>query len=102
MAAPPKSGSWEIPVLITFLVGAAYKAGTAPKDTPLGHLVRSAYDFVVAAAFGFHVDYEKSLGQQYEQLKSENAQVPVVRPSQLESAVEKCEVAIRDMHRPMT
>ena len=98
---PPKAGSWEIAAFLVLAGTALYKVGTTPKDTPIGHIVRSVYDLVISSALGFHVDYEKSLGQQYEEYNiSENA-LPRVRLSQIQSAAEKCETAIKDMHRPI-
>lgn len=98
IASPPKEGSWEI--IATILAG-TYALGTAPQSTPLGHLIYSAYDYVVSEYLGFHVDYEQSLGQQYEKLKSSGADVPILDQSRFDSAMEKCEKAIQDMHRPI-
>jgi hypothetical protein len=78
-----------------------YYLGTAPKETPIGHLIGSAYDYVVAETLGFHVDYGKTLGEQYEELKSKENQIKVLPQSRFDSLTEKCEVAIRDMHRPI-
>ena len=41
-----------------------YHLGTADKETPLGHLMHSAYYYVISETMGFHVDYEKSLGSE--------------------------------------
>src|SRR5947209_10986118 len=56
-ALPPQEGSWRFAAVI--LAGTAtgiYQLGTAPKDTPLRHLVRSAYDYAVSQSLGIHVD----------------------------------------------
>ena len=55
-ALPPEEGSWSIKagVLIAGISTAGYQLGTAPKDTPLGHLVHSAYDYVISESLGFH------------------------------------------------
>jgi hypothetical protein len=101
-AVPPKEGSWEISAIITVLVTAGYKLGTAPKDTPIGHLVRSAYDYVISESLGFRVDYDKTLGQQYEQIKKGSSNdIPILEQSQLDSVIEKCDFAIKEMHRPI-
>ncbi len=97
-AIPPEPGSWK---LVAAIAVSFYYLGTAPKETPIGHLISSAYDYVVAEALGFHVDYSKTLGQQYEELKSKENQVKQVSQSRFDSLTEKCEVAIRDMHRPI-
>ncbi len=64
-------------------------------------MVRSAYDYVVKSTMGFHVDFDSTLGKQLEEARSAGAGLKPIRASQLDSATEKCEVAIRDMHRPI-
>jgi hypothetical protein len=94
VVATPKPGSWE---LVASIVGAAWVAGTASKDTPLGHLLYSVYDYVVANTLGFHVDYDKSLYQTYrEELQNRN-----ITAEKLDSLIEKTESSIADMHRPI-
>lgn len=98
LAQPSEAGSWKITAAV--LVG-IYTVGTAPKDTPIGHLISSAYDYVVSETLGFHVDYEKTLGQQYEEIKSLRNQIKPLAQARFDSVAEKCENAIRDMHRPI-
>lgn len=94
LVSTPEAGSWE---LIASIVGAAWVAGNASRDTPLGHLLYSVYDYVVANTLGFHVDYEKSLYQAYkERLEEKN-----ITPEKLDSLMEKTESSISDMHRPI-
>ena len=98
-AVPPEDGSWKITAAV---MAGIYTAGTAPMDSPIGHLVASAYDYVVSETLGFHVDFDKTLGQQYEELQNEvGSSVKVLKESRFDSVIEKCEVAIRDMHRPI-
>lgn len=102
IAVPPEEGSWKILAAISMFGIGAYHVSTAPKDTLLGHLVYSAYDYVVSENLGFHVDYDKSLGQLYEEHHGQSDdELPVIKQSQLDSAAEKCENAIREMHRPI-
>jgi hypothetical protein len=79
--------------------------GTAPKDTPLGNLVYSAYDYVISESLGFHVYYEKFLGQLYDQAYKKNKALeetmPKVEQYQLDSLVEKCSTAVTEIHRPI-
>lgn len=98
LASPPKEGSWE--VCATILAG-TYMLGTAAKDTPIGHLIHSAYDYIVSNALGFHVDYDQSLGQQYQKLKGTSSNILILEQSRFDSALEKCENAIKEMHRPI-
>lgn len=101
---PPEQGSWKVKATIvgSLLATGAYNLGTAARDTPLGHLVHSAYDYVVSESLGFHVDYEKSLGEQYKELKRQGAvNLPHLDQSRFDSVIEKCERSIKDMHRPI-
>lgn len=101
-ALPAKNGSWEITagIILTGLAG-AYKLGTAPTNTPIGHLIHSIYDYVVSKSLGFHVDYKKSLGQLNEEYEGYEIKLPQIRQSQADSLIEKCTTAIKEMHRPI-
>ena len=98
-ALPPEEGSWKINAAV--ILGGLYTIGTTPAGTPLGNLVRSAYDYVISESLGFHVDYEKSLGQQYEEFNSQKGQIEYLDQSRFDSVIEKCEAAVRDIHRPI-
>jgi len=99
---PPQEGSWEIVAMIGIGMAGVYKIGTAPKDTLLGHLIYSAYDYIISNTMGFHVDYDKTLGQAYKNMKLEGEnRFPILEQSKLDSATEKCETAIGEMHRPI-
>lgn len=101
-ALPPSAGSWEIMAGVSIAATAIYYLGTAPRDTPLGHLIYSAYDYVIKAALGARVDYNKSLGQQYEELKAKKFDGYLLNQSRFDSLVEKCEPALRELHRPIS
>ena len=94
LVTTPEAGSWEI---VATIVGAAWVMGTAGKDTPLGHLLYSVYDYVVANTLGFHVNYEKSLYETYKESLTERN----ITPEKLDSLMEKTESSISDMHRPI-
>lgn len=99
---PSEEGSWKTTALVVGALGTSlYTLGTAPKDTPIGHLVRSAYDYVVNETLGFHVDYEKTLLQQYNETKKSIENLPQLPQSKLDSLIEKCEIALKDIHRPI-
>ncbi len=103
LVIPPEEGSWKVKATVvgSILVG-AYSVGTAPTDTPLGHLVHSAYDYVISESLGFHVDYDKSIGEQYEEMKKQGtANLPHLDQSRFDSVIEKCERSIVEMHRPI-
>lgn len=98
-AIPPEEGSWKITAAV---VAGIYTLGTAPMDSPIGHLVASAYDYVISESLGFHVDFQKTLGQQYEEFKEQHkTQIKALPESRFDSVIEKCQIAIRDMHRPI-
>ena len=102
LSLPPKEGSWEIVgLVITGVAAAGYKLGTAPKDTPLGHLIFSLYDYVIQESLGIHVDYDKSIGQLYEDNKNQEANVPKIKQHQVDALIEKCSTAITEIHRPI-
>lgn len=102
-ALPAEEGSWKLTagIVITGLSTGIYTLGTAPKDTPIGHLIHSAYDYVISESLGVHVDYEKSLGQLYEEAQKKKQKIPEIKEHQLDSLIEKCSTAITEIHRPI-
>ncbi|EOD77171.1 hypothetical protein D515_04526 [Grimontia indica] len=100
LALPPEEGSWKITAGI--VLGGLYTFGTAPNNTPIGHIVYSLYDYVVSESLGFHVDYDKSLGKLYEEAKEKDKKIKVIKQHQADSLIEKCSAAISDIHRPIT
>ena len=98
---PFEPGSWKVTTVLVAGLAAASHAVTAPRDTPLGNLVSSAYDYVISESLGFHVDYAKTLGKQYDELHPESAHVGSSFQSRLDSVIEKVETAIINMHRPI-
>jgi hypothetical protein len=61
----PEQGSWKALAVVSMIATGAHVIGTAPKDTIIGNLAISAYDYVISESLGFHVDFDKTLGQQY-------------------------------------
>lgn len=98
LAHPADEGSWKM--VATVLAG-IYMVGTAPKDTPLGHIVYSAYDYIVSESLGTHVDYDKSLGKLFEEYNQNNPNKVKIERHKLDSLMEKCNTAITDIHRPI-
>lgn len=98
LARPPEDGSWKVTAVV---LAGAYAVTTAPMDTPLGHVIHSVYDYVVSESLGFHVDYEKSLGELYEEHKKKQIETPRIEQHQLDSLIEKCTTAITEIHRPI-
>jgi hypothetical protein len=109
-ARPPEQGSWTVEVIVgvgTLAAGGLYHFGTAPRDTPLGNLISSAYDYLISKSLGFHVDYSKTLGQQLEELRGGTVPPQGAVPPQgltqpkLDAVAEKCGDAIKSMHSPI-
>ena len=110
IAIPPEAGSWSIRAKI---IGAAFfgaalgaplgTALVAPPDTVAGYLAFSALDYIVSNTLGFHVDYDQSLGKLYKELQKQEKEleIPILDQSRFDSALEKCDFAIREMHRPI-
>ena len=100
-ARPPIEGSWEFVALVYLAGRGAYKLGTTPRDTPIGHLISSAYDYVVSHVVGVHVDYEKVLGAQLQERDASRRvdQIPTI--TKLDALAEKCETAVSQIHRPI-
>ena len=97
LSPPPEEGSWKFTATI---LGGIFLATTAEKDNPFGHLIYSAYDYVISESLGFHVDYELSLGEQYERhIKEKN--IPKVNQDQFDLLIEKCHKPIKEIHRPI-
>lgn len=100
-AAPSEEGSWK---MVALVASTTFALGTAQGNSVLGHLLFSMYDYVISESLGFHVDYNKSLGLQYEELqktKKAGQQLPVIQQSQADSLIEKVHRAVVEMHRPM-
>lgn len=102
LALPSEEGSWKLPAAIVLAGTTLYHLSTAPKETPLGHLIGSAYDYVISETLGFHVDYNKTLGKQYKELKAPQSVPKDLTRERFDSLVEKCESSIREMHRPIS
>jgi hypothetical protein len=95
---PPEDGSWKVTAVV---LAGTYAVATAPMDTPLGHVIHSAYDYVVSESLGYHVDYDKSLLELHEEHAEQNLDTPKIEQHQLDSLIEKCSTAIKEIHRPI-
>jgi hypothetical protein len=99
-----EAGSWRAMAVVSMIATGAHYIGTAPRDTIIGNLAISAYDYVISESLGFHVDFNKTLGKQYEELQEgrrKKLPIPVPSQSKMDSLIEKCEPSIREMHRPI-
>lgn len=99
LAFPPEEGSWKLNTVVV-LTG-LYGVTTLDNTSPLGHLVFSLYDYVVAESLGVHVDLNKSLGQLYEEADKNKIKIPEIKQNQADALVEKCNTAMHEIHRPI-
>jgi len=97
----PEVGSWKTVAVVSGTI--LLSSGVASRDSVLGHLLTSAYDYVISESLGFHVDFEKSLGQQIEEHRAVSDDVPrELDQGKFEALIEKVEPAVRDLHRPIS
>ena len=87
---PPEEGSWKIAATI---IGGVFAVGAVGKDSPIGHVVTSVYDYVLYETMGFHVDYDRTLQSLYNE--------KAITEEKLDSLIEKAEPSIVEMHRPI-
>jgi len=103
--SPLENGSWKVFGLVTTLGAGLITLNQQPKDTPLGNLWRSAYDYVISETLGFHVDYDRTLGKQIEDTRPAGSvsktSLNALKRERLDSLCEKCEPAVEMMHRPI-
>jgi len=90
-----QTGSWKSKAIVVFSAGVA--VASAGADSPLGQVVTSVYDAALYNVMGFHVDYEKTLQQQY----TEHLAIRSVTPEKIDSLCEKIETSVAEMHRPI-
>ena len=94
ITSAPDEGSWKVKATI---IGAIFTVGSVGKDSPVGQIVTSVYDYVLYSSMGFHVDYDKTLQQQY----SEHLASKKITEAKVKSLIEKSEASLADMHRPI-
>ena len=97
-ASPAQDGSWKI---VATILGGVFIASQAPQNSVLGHLLTSAYDYVISESLGFHVDFNKTLLEQYEETHKSKLDLKTQPQSKFDAVIEKCDVSIRNMHRPI-
>jgi hypothetical protein len=101
LAMPSERGSWKIAAYVVPIAYALSQINAVPRESPLGNLIYSSYDYVISETLGFHVDFSKTLGVQYEEYKRTHLAQNPITESGLDSVIEKCDTAIRQMHRPV-
>jgi hypothetical protein len=100
---PPEEGSWKVKVVLG--IGSILGAfGLAPPDTQFGWLAKSAVEYVIQETLGFTPNFDETLGSQIQKFREIEGQRDLPKDlsqSRFDSVIEKCEVGLRDMHRPI-
>lgn len=100
-ALPPEESSRKFATVVALLGKGVFSLKTGDRDTPLGHLVSSVYDYAVFQSLAFHVDYEKTLGQSYEEAKKERSSLPPLSEPKIDALMEKIEGSVKSIHCPI-
>lgn len=94
LTKPAKSGSYEIVGMVLVAGAAIYKFGTAPRDTPIGHIAATVYEWAVAICTGKTVDYSTTpIAAKLKKMEIETRKI--------ESLAQKIEPSVLSMHRPI-
>lgn len=94
IVSTPEAGSWKVTAVV---LAGIWAVASADRDTVPGHLLFSAYDYVVKNTLGFHIDFDKTLSQQYDEILEKKK----ITESKMDSLIEKTESSIADVHRPI-
>ncbi|WP_157385494.1 hypothetical protein [Mesorhizobium sp. STM 4661] len=98
--SPPERGSWEATALV--VVGGIWALNNVKKDTPIGHLLYSAYDYVIKSATGSTLDYDKSIRVLIEEARNAAEEAsPNLDVNVLDAVIERAEKSIEEIHRPI-
>lgn len=98
ISLPSEEGSWKMRIAIA--VGSIVTAAmVAPQNSFLGHVIYSAYDYVLSESVGIDLDYEKSLGKLYLENKDKNIYIP--EQHTLDEVADRCHNSLIDIHRPI-
>ncbi|SMF71361.1 hypothetical protein SAMN02982989_4015 [Xaviernesmea oryzae] len=101
LSYPIEPGSWKA---VAVVAGTLMLSGAvASRDSVLGHIFTSAYDYVLNEALGFHVDFNKALGEQLEEYRRQTDVIPKgLDEGKIQALIEKNENSLKDLHRPIS
>ena len=86
MVLPPEVGSWKVTAIVCSTI---FTLGTASQETPIGHVIYSVYDYMIKTITGESLDYNKTIQDHFNGVPKEE---------KVNSALEKCRCAFKDMH----
>lgn len=96
MVTPPETGSWRVKAKVEPQQPSATSAQSY--GAPTEKAINATYDYVVARTLGFPTDFDGTVLPAIQAVRSTGG---ATSPARLDSVIEKCEVAVRDMHRPI-
>lgn len=97
---PPTQGSWKAAAIVagTLLVSGS----VASRDSVLGHIFTSIYDYALNELLGFHVDFELALGKQIEDHKRlTHGSSNTINREKIYSLIEAMDKPAKELHRPI-
>lgn len=94
ISSAPEEGSWKVAASVAIAI---FTIGSVGRDSPIGYITTSVFDYVLLNSMGFHVDYNKTFQEQYHDYLSSKK----ITPEKLDSLTEKVETSIADIHRPL-
>lgn len=94
ISSTPEPGSWKVTAVV---ITGVWAAATASKDTVAGHLLFSAYDYVVRSTLGFPVNFDETLVSSHDKHVGNKK----ITAEKMDSLIEKAESSVSDMHRPI-
>lgn len=94
ISSTPEPGSWKVTAVV---IAGMWTIASASKDTVPGHLLFSAYDYVVRSTLGFPVNFDETLMASHDK----HLEQKKVTAEKMDSLIEKTESSISDIHRPI-
>jgi hypothetical protein len=101
LSTPVEQGSWKA---VAYIAGTLVLSGSvASRDSVLGHVFTSAYDYIMNESLGFHLDFDKTLGEQIEEYKRDTDLAPKnLDEGKFHALIEKTENSFKEIHRPIS
>jgi hypothetical protein len=97
---PPEQGSWTTRALV--VIGGIWALNNADQHTPIGHLLYSAYDYVINSATGGDLDYDKPIRRIIEEQRNAAPEASnQLSVDVLDGVVERAEKSIEEIHWPI-
>lgn len=99
MVAPPFEGSWRMKADVEPQQPSATTAESY--GAPTEEALSATYDYVVGRTLGFQTDFDSDVGPLIEAIRPPGRSDSKPTSGRLDAVIEKCEVGIKDMHRPI-